>query len=157
MIFDLSTFTTIHTALSLVALLTGAAVLLGLFGGRMHAMWTVLFLITAVATSATGFGFPFNGVLPSHIVGVVALLVLAAVIVARYVGHLAGAWRSIYAVGMVLSVYFLVFVGIAQAFLKVPFLKSIAPTSTELPFVASQLGVLALFVVFAFLAVRSHR
>lgn len=106
---------------------------------------------TAIATSATGFAFPFNGVLPSHIVGVIALLVLLGVIVARYVGHLKGACGWIYAVGIVISVYFLVFVAIAQAFLKIAVLKSVAPTSTEPPFVAAQSLTLILFIVLAIL------
>jgi hypothetical protein len=157
MIFDLATFTVIHTVISLIALVAGVVVVIGLVRGQSTPFWTPLFLVMAVATSATGFGFPFNGVLPSHIVGAIALVVLAAVLVARYAKHLAGAWRSIYAAGMVVSAYFLVFVTIAQAFMKVPALKSLAPTTTELPFALAQLVALILFVALAVAAVRSFR
>jgi hypothetical protein len=154
---DLATFTTLHTALSLLALATGLLALIGLFDARIPAFWTPLFLAFAVATSATGFGFPFHGLLPSHIVGIVALLVLAIVILARYVFRLAGAWRWIYAVGIVVSEYFLAFVGIAQAFLKIPVIRNLAPTSTEPPFAVAQLAALALFVALGIMAARATR
>src|SRR3954453_12081777 len=47
--------------------------------------------------SATGFALPFTNVLPSHIVGGIALVVLAVALLAQYGFHLAGAWRWIYA------------------------------------------------------------
>jgi hypothetical protein len=157
MLFDLATFTAIHTILSLIALLAGVVVVIGLLGAQSYPFWTSLFLITAIATSVTGYGFPFNGVLPSHIVGAIALLVLAAVLLARYVFHLGGAWRGIYAIGMVVSLYFLVFVAIAQAFLKLAPLKAIAPTGTGLPFIVTQTAALAIFVVLGIAAARSFR
>jgi hypothetical protein len=150
MIVDLATFTTIHTALSLIALASGVIVVIGLFGSNLLPMWNALFLATAVATSATGFGFPFTAFLPSHGVAVVALVVLALTILAYYVFGLSGAWRWIYAVGVVLSLYFDVFVAIAQAFKKIPALTALAPTGSEPAFVAAQ-GVA--LVIFAALAV----
>src|SRR5688572_32400564 len=117
---SLSTFTWIHTLLSLLALGAGVVVVIGLFSPRALDAWTAVFLVSAVATSATGFGFPFTSFLISHWVGVVALVVLAVGILARYVFHYGGAWRWLYAVGMVLSLYFLALVGVDQAFRKVP-------------------------------------
>ena len=155
MLFDLATFTIIHTVISLVALVAGVIVVAGMARGQASPFWTVLFLVTAVATSATGFGFPFNGVLPSHVIGAIALVLLAAVLVARYVKRLAGAWRSIDAVGIVLNAYFLVFVTIVQAFQKIPALKSIAPTGTELPFAVVQVIALVMVVALGAAAVRS--
>jgi hypothetical protein len=116
--------------------------------------WTGLFLLTAVATSVTGFGFPFTKFLPSHGVGVVSLLVLAAILLARYAFGLAGAWRWIYAVGLVLAFYFNVFVLIAQLFAKVPALKQLAPTGSEPPFAITELVVTVIFAVLTFLAAR---
>ena len=151
------TYTTIHSVLSLIALFTGALAVLTLFGVRLPGLVTTLFLITAVATSATGFGFAFHGVLPSHIVGVIALLILAAVLYARYAAHLAGAWRWIYSVGLVASLYLLVFVGIAQAFGKIASLHALAPTQSEPPFAITQLVVLAVFVLIALAAAKLFR
>jgi hypothetical protein len=147
MIPDLTIYAWIHTALSLVGLVTGIVVAIGLLDSRRPAPWTSLYLASAVATSATGFGFQGVSFGASHWVGVASLVVLAAAILALYAFHLAGAWRWIYAVGAVLGLYFLVFVAIAQAFKKVPALQAMAPTLAEPPFALAQLVALALFVV----------
>jgi hypothetical protein len=84
--------------------------------------------------------------LPSHVLGAISLVVLVVALVARYSFHLEGAWRWIYVVGAVLALYLNVFVLIVQAFLKVPALKSKAPTQSEPPFVVSQLVALVVFV-----------
>jgi hypothetical protein len=135
----------------------GIVVVIGLIRAGALPLWTGLFLATAVATSVAGFGFPFAGVLPSHLVGAISLAVLALAILARYGFHLAGAWRWIYAVGVVIGTYFLAFVAIAQAFQKIPALRAIAPTSSEAPFAVTQLVALALFAGLAIAAVRTFR
>ena len=152
--FDPTTFTGFHTLLSLVGLGTGILAILALLGARVPALWTHLFLITAVATSATGFVFSVTEVLPSHIIGAVALVVLAVVIYARFVGHLAGAWRWVHAAGMVASVYFLFFVAIAQAFGKIPALKAAAPTQSEPPFAIAEAVTLVIFIGLGIAAAR---
>jgi hypothetical protein len=150
-----NTYTTIHSLISLAAIAAGVPALLGLFGARVPQWLTTLFIVLAVATSATGFGFPFSGVLPSHVVGVIALVILAAAIFARYAAHYAGAWRWIYSAGIVASVYLLVFVGVAQIFAKIPVLHNAAPTQSEPPFAIAQIVVLAIFVVLGILAARA--
>src|SRR5882672_96600 len=95
----LATFTEVHVALSLVAIAAGFVVMTGLLGGRDRGGWTALFLVTTVATSVTGFGFPVDHLLPSHVIGIVSLVVLAVAIVARYGLRLRGAWRPVYVVG----------------------------------------------------------
>jgi hypothetical protein len=67
MIFGMTTLTFVHVVLSLVGIGSGLVVLFGLLAGRRLEGWTALFLVTTVATSATGFGFPFVHLLPSHI------------------------------------------------------------------------------------------
>ena len=111
------------------------------------ASWTLLFLATTVATCVTGFGFSGDQLLPSHIVGIISLVVLAVAIFARYSRHLAGAWRWIFVVGAMVALYLNVFVLLVQAFRKVPALTSMAPTQSEPPFLITQLVVLALFIV----------
>jgi hypothetical protein len=157
MIFDLQTFTLIHVAISLVGIGSGFVVMFGLLTGRRLAGWTTLFLASTVATSVTGFGFPFDHLLPSHKVGIISLVVLTVAILARYAFHLAGAWRWIYVVGAVVALYLNVFVGIVQAFQKVPALKAMAPTQSEPPFLLTQLVVLALFVALAIVAAIRFR
>lgn len=151
MAFDL---VTIHTALSFIAIAAGFVVVLDLLRGGATPFWTILFLATAILTSATGYLFPFSGVLPSHIVGGVALLVLAVVLAARYAKGLQGGWRKADAIGMVASLYFLVFVLVAQAFGKIPALRSLAPTQSEPPFAIAQIAVLVLFVWLGILVTR---
>ena len=109
---------------------------------------------TTVATNVTGFGFPFDHLLPSHIVGIISLVVLEITIVARYALHLAGPWLRIYVVGAVMGLYFNVFVLVAQAFQKVPALKTLAPTQSDPPFVIAQLIVLAGFIVLGIFAAK---
>ena len=141
-----SGYTFVHVLLSLVGIVSGFVVVFGLLALRRLDGWTALFLASTVAMSVTGFGFPFHRLMPSHIVGVISLVVLAVAIVARYARHLAGAWRWIYVVGAVLSLYLNFFVLIVQAFMKVPALKAMAPTQTEPPFVVAQVVALVMFV-----------
>ena len=155
----MSTFTWVHTALSVVALIAGLIVVLGLFSSRTLDGWTAIFLVTAIATSATGFGFPFQSFGASHWVGVISLLVLvlALAVLARYVLHYAGAWRWLYAVCTVVAFYFLVFVLIAQAFKKVPSLAALAPTLSEPPFAIAQVAVLVIFAVIIVVTAQKFR
>jgi hypothetical protein len=44
------------------------------------------------------FAFPFDPLLPSHVVGMISLVLLAVAIVARYALNLAGAWRRVYVI-----------------------------------------------------------
>lgn len=156
MIFGMttSTFTFVHVLLSLAGIGSGLVVVLGLLTGKRLDGWTTLFLVTTVLTSVTGFLFPFHELLPSHKVGILSLVVLAVVILARYPFHLAGAWRRIYVVGAVIALYLNVFVAVVQAFLKVPALKQLAPTQKEQPFLAAQLVVLLVFAGLTILAAK---
>jgi hypothetical protein len=95
---SLATFTLIHVLISLTGIGSGFVVLFGLVAGKRLEGWTALFLATTVATSVTGFGFPFDHLLPSHRVGFISLVVLAVGIAARYAFHLRGAWRHVYVV-----------------------------------------------------------
>lgn len=147
MIFGITTFTLIHVVLSLVGIVAGLVVAGGLAAGRRLDRWAVVFWVTTVLTSVTGFGFPFVAFLPSHAVGIVSLVVvLPIVVIAHYVKHFAGAWRRIYVVGVVLATYLNVFVLVAQLFRRIPALIVAAPTQSEPPFAITQGLVLALFV-----------
>src|SRR5256712_9331881 len=94
-------YTIIHTLISLVAIFTGIVVLFGLLAGNRVDGWTKWFLITAVATTVTGFFFPFHGMTPAIKLGIILSVVLVVTIYARYAKRLAGAWRWIYVVGAV--------------------------------------------------------
>jgi hypothetical protein len=110
-----------------------------------------------VATSVTGFFFPFHHFTPAYAVGIISLLLLALAIYARYSRHLAGAWRRVYVITALIALYLNVFVLIVQAFAKLPALKALAPTQSEPPFLLAQLVVLVLFIVLtAVAAIRFH-
>src|SRR5260370_30264463 len=79
-----STFTLVHVVLSLIGIFTGLIVMYGLLTGKRLEAWTAVFLVTTIATSVTGFGFPFSKLEPPHIVGIISLVVLAIAVVARY-------------------------------------------------------------------------
>jgi hypothetical protein len=143
--------------LSLVGIFSGVVVLAGMLRSNALSMWTAVFLATTVLTSVTGFFFPVDRVLPSHIVGVLSLVVLAGALLALYVYHLQRHWRWIYVATAMAALYLNVFVGVVQAFLKLPFLKPLAPTQSEPPFVVAQVIVLALFVLLGIMALRSFQ
>ncbi len=102
---SLSTFTLFHVVLSLLGIASGLIVVYGLLSGKRLDSWTAFFLVTTVLTSATGFLFPFKHLLPSHIVGILSLLVLAVAIVARYPRRLEGGWRRIYVICAMVALY----------------------------------------------------
>jgi len=151
------TLTKIHVVISLIGILTGLVVLIGLISGRRFNGWTTWFLASTVATSATGFFFPFRGVTPGIIVGIISLLLLAVAIFARYFRRFVGAWRWIYVVTAMIALYLNVFVLIAQLFQKVPSLKALAPTQTEPPFLVAQLSTLLIFVLLTIAAAIRFR
>lgn len=155
--FNLATYTQIHVVFSLIGIASGLVVVLGLIAGKRLNLSSALFLGTTAATSITGYGFPFDHLLPSHIVGAISLIVLAVAIYARYARRIAGGWRVAYVVSAVAALYFNCFVLVVQAFLKVPALNALAPTQSEPPFAIVQLAVLVLFIVLGFLAVRRSK
>ena len=152
-----STFTLVHVLLSLVGILSGLIVMSGMLRSKKLTNWTALFLATTVLTSVTGFLFHSSGFGPSHIVGLISLVALVIAILAIYVYRLADSWRWLYVVCAVLALYLNVFVGIVQAFQKVPLLQPLAPTQSEPPFLTTQLVVMAIFVLLGTLAVRRFR
>lgn len=150
-----ATFTLVHVILSLVGILAGIVAVIGMLGRRRLDGWTALFLATTVLTSVTGYFFPRDHILPSHIVGAISLVALALAIVGFYAYHLIRAWRWIYVVTAVLALYLNVFVAVFQSFLKVPALNTLAPTGSEPAFIITQVIVLVVFVALGVLAVRS--
>jgi hypothetical protein len=155
--FNLHTFTIVHVVISLIGIGSGLVVMFGLLASKRLDRWTALFLVSTVATSVTGFFFPFHGFTPAIAVGIISLVILALAIFARYGRRLAGAWRWIYVVAAMVAQYLNVFVLIVQLFQKVPTLKAMAPTQSEPPFLLTQLVVLALFIVLTFVAAIKFR
>ena len=155
--FSLSTFTTIHVVISLIAIATGLVVTYGMLRGDRMDAWTAAFLVTTLLTSVTGFMFPFTQFLPSHAFGVISLVLLVPTLLGRYVYHLKGAWRWIYTLGAVILLYLNVFVLVVQLFLKVPTIHALAPTQAEPPFAIAQGITLLIFAMLAYVTARRFR
>ncbi len=153
----LQIYTIIHTLLSLIAIFTGLIVAFGMLAGNRLNGWTKWFLFTAVATTITGFFFPFHGFTPAIGLGIISLPFLALTIFARYPKQLAGAWRGIYVAGAVICLYFNLFVLVVQSFEKIPALHALAPTQTESPFKLSQLVVLVVSILLLIVALFRFR
>ena len=156
---SLSAFTTLHIVISLIAIASGIIVMFGLLGSNRMPGLTATFLLFTILTSATGFLFPFTVLLPSHMVGILSLVLLAIALIALYAMKLSGAWRWIYVVTAMVSLYLNVFVLVIQAFLKVPALTALAPGNppTGPVFGVVQGVVLVFFVVVIIGAVRRCR
>jgi hypothetical protein len=156
---SLSAFTMLHVIISLIGIVSGIVVLFGLLGSHRMPGWTALFLLTTILTSATGFGFPFTQLLPSHMIGILSLVLLAIACIALYGMKLTGAWRWIYAVTAMIALYLNIFVLIIQGFLKIPALTALAPGNPPSGpvFAVVQGLVLVVFVIVIVGTVRRFR
>ena len=156
---SLGTFTTVHVIISLIAIVAGIIVMFGMLGSKRMPGLTAIFLLFTILTSATGFLFPFTQLLPSHMIGILSLVLLAIACIALYGMKLSDAWRSIYVVTAMISLYLNIFVLIIQSFLKVGPLHALAPSvpPSEPPFAIIQGIVLVFFVIVIIGAVRRFR
>lgn len=157
MVLGMTAFTAMHVFLSLIGIVSGLVVLFGLITANAMSGWTLLFLVTTLATSVTGFFFPFHGLTPALGLGILSVFILIAAIAARYRFHLSGAWRWVYVVCVVIALYFNSFVLVVQAFLKIHALHVLAPTGSERPFALAQALALAFYLVTGTLAIKGFR
>ncbi|HUB20527.1 MAG TPA: hypothetical protein VL990_17940 [Acidobacteriaceae bacterium] len=147
-------FTQLHVAISLIGIASGFIVIGGMMASKRMPLLTALFLITTILTSVTGFLFPFHGMTPGIVIGILSVAILSLALIALYGGHLGGGWRGTWVITAILAQYLNFFVLIVQSFEKVPALHALAPTQKEMPFKMAQLLALVLFLV---LAVFSYR
>ena len=159
---SLPAFTMVHVVISLIGILAGIAVMFGLLNSKPMPGLTAIFLLFTVLTSVTGFMFPFTALLPSHMVGILSLVLLAIACLALYGMKLGGVWRPVYVVTAMVSLYLNVFVLVIQSFLKIPALQALAPAVPPNPpsgpvFAAVQGIVLVFFAVMIIGAWRRFR
>ena len=157
-----ATFVLVHVVISLIAIVSGLIVMFGMLGSKRQPGLTAIFLLTTILTSATGFVIPpllFEKFLPSHLFGLLSLVLLAIACFALYVMNLRGAWRWIYALTALVALYLNVFVLVVQSFLKVPALHALAPSvpPAEPPFAVAQGIVLVFFVIVIIGVIRRYR
>jgi hypothetical protein len=149
-----ATYTFLHVLISLVGIGSGIMAMYGFLTSRRWDGMNAIFLIATVLTSVTGFGFPFEHLLPSHIVAILSLVALAVAIATRYIFHLAGGSRKTYVITSAIALYLNVFVFVVQAFLKQPALHALAPEGKEPPFLAAQIIVMVIFIGLTVFAVK---
>jgi len=154
---SIGAFTLLHVVITLVAIGSGLIVVGGMFASRVLSITTALFLFTTALTSVTGFLFPIHGFTPALGVGILACVILLFALFALYKEHVAGAWRPIYVITAVASLYLNIFVLVVQSFVKVSALNALAPTQSEPPFALTQVVVLAIFVLIALIAIFKFR
>ena len=146
-----ATFVLVHVVISLIAIVAGVVVMFAMLGSQRRSGLTAIFLLLTILTSATGFLIPplmSEKLLPSHMIGLLSLALLAVACIALYVMRLAGAWRWIYVVTALLALYFNVFVLVIQSFLKIPALTAVAPGNPPSgPVFAVVQGVVLVFFV----------
>ena len=158
----MNTLVLVHVIISLIAIVAGLIVMFKMLGSNRMPGLTAIFLLFTILTSATGFVIPpllSDKLLPSHIIGILSLVLLAIACIALYGAKLSGMWRWIYAVAALVSLYLNVFVLVIQSFLKVPALSAIAPGNPPAgPVFAIVQGiVLVFFAVVTIGAVRRFR
>jgi hypothetical protein len=145
---SLEMFTLVHVIISLIAIVAGVVVMFGMLSSTPPGGLTGIFLLFTILTSATGFLFPFTQLLPSHMIGILSLVLLAIACIALYVMKLSGPWRWVYVLTALLSLYFNVFVLVIQSFLKIPALTAVAPGNPPSgPVFAVVQGIVLVFFV----------
>jgi hypothetical protein len=149
--------TSVHTAISVIGILSGAFVLLGLAGNRSPGWMTAVFLGSTILTSVTGFLFPISGITPAVLFGLISLPLLAAAVAALYGFGMRGAWRPIYVITAIVAFYLNAFVGVFQSFQKIGALHALAPTQSEPPFVIAQVVLLIVVIAAAVAALLRFR
>lgn len=152
----IETLLTVHVAVSLIGIATGLVAMPALAAGRWLGGWQAAFLITTALTSITGFLFPFSGVTPAFLFGVISMAALA-VTAATLPFRTQRAAGIAYAVAATLALYLNLFVLIVQSFQKVSVLQPLAPTQSEPAFVIAQLVLLFAAVAIGSFAVRAAR
>lgn len=150
----LDLLTVLHVGLSLVGLGAGFVVLRGFLTSERFDRATLIFLLTTIATSLTGFLFPFHGFTPALATGIISLLILPIAVYARYGRQMRGHWRWAYLLAATGALYLNTFVFIAQIFLKFPALRALTPNQNEPPFVVAQGVVFLAFIAMTIAALK---
>jgi hypothetical protein len=148
----MSTFTLIHVAVSLIGIAAGLVVVYGFLAGNKLRAWNAVFLVMTILTSVTGFFFPFHGITPGIVVGVISLVVLAVALLAWN-----KKWTKTYIVTCSIAEFLNVLVLIVQSFMKIPVLHALAPKGNEPITAVAKVVALVLFVALAWVAVRRGR
>lgn len=132
-----------HVLISLIALAAGFPLLRGLLRNHLDPRVSQFFLTTTFLTSATGFLFPFHGIMPGHIFAVLTFLLLGAAV--------RGGARA-YVVGTLTSLYLNWIVLVVQLYQKTPALQQVASTQG-----ATQLALFLAYLALGWRALQRYK
>ena len=147
----------IHVVISLIAIISGIVVAAGFLTADRHERSTLVYMVTTILTSLTGFLFPFHVVTPGIIVGSLCVLIFIPTALARYRFHLAGIWRPVFIIGAMALLFFNCLVLIVQSFQKIPVLNALAPNGNEPPILAAQAALLVACVLVGYFSIRRFK
>jgi hypothetical protein len=150
----MNVFTLVHVIITLIALLAGLVVLGGWISGVGFRNWTWVFLSFTALTSVTGFLFPFHGITPAIVVGILSLILLSVSVYSLVRLKLSGRARKVYVVTAHTALYFNFFVLVAQLFQHIPALVELAPHQAG-PFFGATQGLI--FILFLGLGIGAYR
>jgi len=154
---SLLAFTRLHVALSLIGIGSGFLMGWGLLRSHRMPVATAVFLLTTALTSITGFLFPFKGITPGIVFGILSCIALLVAVIARYPLHLSGRARGAWVLSAMLALYLNFFVFLVQLFDKTPALHAMANRQKETVFAGAQLAALVGFLLWTVLAWRRFR
>jgi hypothetical protein len=152
-----SVLTFIYFGLELIAICAGAMALFGLLTGLLPNKWAVLFLKCSLVASVTALLIPFKHFTLTQEAAMLSVYGTGAAVFAWRKFHFMGVWQSIFAWSITLVLYSNVVVAITQVFKRISLIKPLNPTKFDMPFLATQSIVLAIFVVLGIVAVKRFR
>ena len=127
---SLSTYTTVHVALSLAGIAAGVVVLLRPSRAPKAFGITSLFLATTFAATVTGLLYmvAFPRFRLGHAIGIASLVVFAPTLLALYRHRLVGVWLQTGIAGATTLLYLNAFIAVMQAFAKIDALRGLEAT-----------------------------
>jgi hypothetical protein len=155
MIVSILTF--IYFGLELIAIGAGAMALFGLLTGILLNKWAVLFLKSSLAIGVTALLIPFKYFTLTQEAAMLSVYGTGVAVLAWRKFHFRGVWQSIFAWSITLVLYLNIVVAFTQAFKRISLFIPMNPTQFDMPFLATQSVVLAIFVVLGIVAVKRFR
>jgi hypothetical protein len=155
MIVSMLTF--IDFGLELIAIGAGAMALFRLLTGLLPNKWAVLFLKCSLVASVTALLIPFQHFTLTQEAAMLSVYGTGVAVLAWRKFHFRGDWQSIFAWSITLVLYLNIVVAFTQAFKRISLFKPLNPTQFDMPFLATQSVVLAMFVALGIVAVKRFR
>ncbi|TCR76812.1 hypothetical protein [Rhizobium sp. BK376] len=150
-------YTIFHVLVSLVEIVAGIAMVAAFINRRPADGWTKLFLATAAITLFGGFLFPFHGVTPAIVIGILNVVILLVTVFAWQRASTARLWNATFVIGALALLYFNCLVLIVQSFQKVPGLHDLAPVGNEPAVLVSQTVLFIAALVVGYLSFKGTR